>query len=369
MKVEKQTYLNTEHLNELYEKKGTASSSYPSGRTYGGVRFRLRRKASVFLSAEVENPTGTVTLFLDGLILLKSASPHIRFELKIDKGAHLFDLRSDAANDGFCLTANGVGLEADRAYTERVGGYSTDSANYLFLRHGNRLTEKVTASSGSISSESQSGIMKDAALRFNKSTGFYTSDLATISASGTTSLAVDTGTSATLSTTGLTSAAICDGYTLPSGVDFLVAFVADNKLYVGKASAGQGITSSDFATPISDIVRVVSAQRGSVLMTENAEGLWKAMYFFSSGSKSLTCGGTAIPYEEISLVRNRAFAPTCHIEGALLSPAFYYRTEEGALMRLMYGSTPVKRGYAEAFHPGDVSSMVQYCGEVRLASL
>ena len=162
-------------------------------------------------------------------------------------------------------------------------------------------------------------------------------------------------------------AAICDGYSLPDGVDYLVAYAASGGLFVGKAAADQAIAMADFSDPIAGIVRVTSAQKGSVLMTQNAEGIWKAMYFHPSGDHTLSCGGVTIPYYEIALTRNRLVAPNAQLEGSPLRPAFYYRTEAGVLMRLLYGGTPTKKCYLQAYLPATGSGLSLQDGEVRIS--
>ena len=160
--------------------------------------------------------------------------------------------------------------------------------------------------------------------------------------------------------------AVCDGRTLEAGADYLAAYVSDGgKLTLVRCNDGQTVGASDSLVWEKPVLRVSSAQKGSVLMTQSPDYVWTAFFFNSEGDCAIAFGQNVFHYAEIPLCRNRYVAPDATIDEEDGTPVFYYKTEDGRLMRMAYGEEPTQIGYGEGYHAGESGGFMQFAGEVK----
>lgn len=364
MNYEKETYLNTEKLGELYRKEREVACGVPSEQRIGGVRFRC--DVSTKAAVEILFPalTSAYGVFLDGLALGKKSAPYLLAEVTLGKGEHVLEIRSDAAHGGAILRVRGVGIREGRRYFERVGGYYTDARLVVYTKKGANKAEETTYENGALSTSATNYIAYDAALRYDKSAEAYTSDEGSLYASQSTSLFVNSGVVSTLSVSALSSAAMADGFSLPTGHDYLVAYTdAANLLHVGTAAKNGAVTFA--SRTISGVKRVLSAGRGSILLVEGAEGFWKVFRFCLDGSSRFTIGADTVKYEVTDLGKC-GFAPTADLEGASFTPVVYYKTAQGLLVKRTLGGDPAPFAYADAYVAGNGCGLLMQDQDIKI---
>ena len=367
MNVEKQIYYNTEQLKELYEKKKKAMACYEPNRQFGGVRFFLRRRTEVVLQVRFLSVNGSAEYYLDGLCMGVCAKPFFRAVLTLDKGEHIFDLDIYYVHGGFCISAEGAGLVQGESYADRVGGCSEGSDCVVYLRNGDRTLIRFLYSGGTIM---KTGItdsrLWDKAVLYDRAEGSYLDNACFVHAGSSDDLTVENGVTQVLSLPGLVSAAVCDARTLEAGADYLVAYTnASGELHLLETVQGQAYSAISDVMLSEGVRRVVSAQKGSVLFAEDKEGIWKAYYFHANGEKSLVYPAHTFHYSVIPLGKNHACAPDATVDDSDGTPVFYYRKEDGRLLRCSYGGTPVTVSYAEAYHPVTGGGLLQSEGEMK----
>ena len=135
MDIEKQTYLNTEQLQTLFEKKGKAVACYGSSARYGGVRFTMRSKGKVSLSVAFYSIGADATICVDGLTVAVTRYLRSHYELSLSKGEHVFDVGC-TSHGGFTLSVEGGSVEEGARYFDRVGGHSADGEIVVFTSNG-----------------------------------------------------------------------------------------------------------------------------------------------------------------------------------------------------------------------------------------
>ena len=363
MNVEKQTYLNTERLQALFEKREEAVACYGAGNRYGGVRFSLRARTAVTVTVDFHSVSEQASLYLDGALVAKTQNKVYRFLLQLSPGDHVAEVDC-ASHGGFVVKAEAAGLTEGARYFDRVGGRSSEGETVLYMANGDRNVTSYRQTSGGLETTVLSTPLYDAARLYDN--GAYTSTVAYIeSISGRQKAHLYINRDLQFNVTRLESVAICDGRTLESSANYLAAYVADGgKTTFLRCVHNTRIDSSakfSWGTPL---LRVASAQCGSVLMLQNKNYLWMAMYFHPDGEKALAFTRHTFHYDEIPLCRNRYVAPSATVDedGA---PIFYYKREDGTLLRMAYGEAPTEVGYAEGYHAGTDGGFWQYAGEVR----
>ena len=363
MNVEKQTYLNTERLQALFEKREEAVACYGAGSRYGGVRFSLRARTSVTVTVEFHSPAAEASLCLDGALVAKTQNKVYRFTLQLSQGDHVAEVDC-ASHGGFVIKAVAAGLTEGARYFDRVGGHSSEGETVVYMANGDRVVSAYRQTPTGLEISVLSTPLYDAARMYDGSA--YTSTLAYIeSTAGRQKAHLYINRDLQFNVTRLESVAICDGRTLESGANYLAVYVADG----GKATFLRCVhnTRIDSSAKLSweaPLLRVASAQCGSVLIVQNKNYLWTAMYFHPEGEKALSFTRHTFHYDEIPLCRNRYVAPSATVDEDGV-PVFYYRREDGTLLRMAYGEVPTEIGYAEAYHAGADGGFWQYAGEVR----
>ncbi len=364
MNYEKETYLNTEKLGELYRKEREVAGGVPSDQRVGGVRFRCDVSTKAVLEILFPALTSAYTASLDGLTLGKKSAPYLRMEVALGKGEHILEIKSEAAHGGAILRVRGVGVREGRRYFDRVGGYYTSSRLVVYTKRGTNNVEETAYESGVLTNSSTNYIACDACLRYDKSTSAYTSDKGSLYAAQSTSLSVNSGVVSTVPVSGLSSAAMADGFSLPTGHDYLVAYTDDvNVLHVGTAAKNGALTMA--SRTISGVRRVLSAERGSILLVENAEGYWKVFRFTSDGSARFTIGGDSVKYEVTDLGKC-ASAPTANLEGASFTPVVSYKTAQGVLVKGTLGGEPAPFAYADLYVAGNGCGLLMQDNDVKI---
>ncbi len=366
MNIEKQTYLNTEQLQTLYEKPGKAVSSFGASARYGGVCFCLKARTKVRFDFSFRSLSGAAAISADGKLVAETLNPHYCFELILAKGVHVVDAEC-SSHGGLTVTAEGAGLEEDRRYLSRVGGHSASGETVVYMSNGDRGVSAYRKTSLNSTISHLSSAFYDDALLFDKANGVYTSTVRSASTGAlrnTVTLLIGLETSYYVYS--IKSIAMMDGRTLPSGADFIVATVSGNGgLQLLRVRDQTATTSADFVLMPEQALRVVSAQRGSVLMVEGADHVWKAFYFHQDGARSLAFGNYVVHYDVVPLVKNRYVAPSATIDDETGEPIFYYRKESGELMRQVYGESATLIDYSEGYHAGLEGGYKQYSGELQ----
>ena len=366
MNIEKQTLYNTEQLKELYEKRVRAVGCFGKSRRYGGVRFLLRRKAEVTLGADFLSLEGGGTFYLDGARLGGSEKPFFETKVTLEAGEHLFEGDFAVTHGGFRIYAEGVGLEEGRRYFDRIGGYQSGSETVVYEKNGDRTITKYTYASGALSSAETSNTFYDEAYLYDRTNGAYTATRRSLSSSVTDALTVNNGVSQSIGSGVIKSAAICDARTLEAGADYLVAYTdANGNLRFYRTEENALYDASCLRDPIVGIRRVLSAQKGSIFLVEDKSGFWTGWFFHAAGANALAFSQRTFHYDKIPLCRNRHVAPSATASDADGTPIFWYRREDGKLMRFAHGGTPTFVGYEEGCYPASSGKLVQSEGDLR----
>ena len=370
MNIEKQTYLNTLRLEERYRKTTTIGDSFPSDRPRGGIRFYARGNGKVRLTADFRTTTSAVTLYLDGMVIAHTVAQYFSTELTVEKGEHLFEASCVQTHTAFTLTVEGSALEKGRNYTDRVGGASGASECNVYVKRGNGSTDRYHYASGSLSRTALSEIFYDEAYLYDRTQQAYGSTKRYCYATGNTSFSVHTGTLSTLNYADIGGLAMCDALTLETGADYLVAFVDQtHKLRFLRATENGTFGPNESSeTAVSGVIRVVSAQKGSIFLAEDEGHFWTGYYFHANGDQILHFPQHDFHYETIPLCRNRYCSPNATV-AADGSPIFYYKKEDGALMRLAYEGLPQKVAYADAYFPMISGGLLQQKSEVAVYTI
>ena len=367
MNVEKQTYLNTEQLQSLFEKQGKAVACYGAGSRYGGIRFRLHSKAKVVLKAEFHSIAAQAEICLDGASVCKTANKVSRFEFILSQGDHVFDVDC-TSHGGFIVTAEAPGLSEGARYFDRIGGHSVGGETVLYMSNGDRGATSIRRTSNSEEISVLSSPLYDAAYLYDATNGVYTSTVAYITATdGRKKASTYFNRSQNFTVTRVDDVAICDGRTLEAGANYLAAYVYNGgSMRFLRGNHGSRIDTSSVMEWQTPVLRIVSAQKGSVLMLQSRDYVWTALFFHAEGQKELCFTRNTFHYDEIPLCRNRYVAPTATVSNEDGTPTFYYKREDGKLMRMAYGEDPTEVGYQEAYHPGvDGGGYMQYAGELQ----
>ncbi len=366
MNIEKQIYLNTEQLQTMYERTGKVRACYGSLARYGGVLFSLKAKAKVTLSLAFESISTFAKVYVDGLMLSESMNARSHFEVTLAKGVHVFDVEC-TTHGGFTVTAQGVGLEEDRRYFDRVGGHSGEEEMVVYTSNGERGVNayRKTASTNTLSR--LSSCFFDDALYYDKANARYTSTVRSASTSAARStVTLSIGRSESYPVHKIRSIAMTDGRTLEAGADYIVATVGDGGAFqLVRVKDQTALTPSDFLTMRKTALRVVSAQRGSVLLVQGTDYVWTGYFFHQEGDMTISFGNDTYHYEEIPLGRNRYLAPSATIDEEDGTPIFYYRKESGELIRRAYDGSESTVGYMESYHEGIEGGYMQYAGELQ----
>ena len=371
MNVQKQTYLNTVGLETRYQKTVTVKRCFAADRKRGGISFTMKSKGRVCLSADFRSLSGKVTVLFDGEVVAHTAVPFVVAELKAEQGEHLFEAVTTATHGAFTMTAEGYSLEEGKVYADRVGGATSDSEGSVYLKNGKGAVDKYLLSGDALTRSERSEIFYDEAYRYDRAEGEYTATKRYCYAENENAFHVHAGTDCTFLYEDICGLAMCDARTLEEGADYLVAFV-DHGGVLRFLRVTEGATTYGpnelGTTTFSGMKRVVSAQQGSVFLAEDAGHTWHGFFFHPNGEKTLSFPSHVFHYDEYVLVRNRNCAPTATVdeEGA---PVFYYKREEGALMRFPSGEVPTKIAYAEAFHPMSSGGLLQFGGELAVCTI
>ena len=367
MNIEKQTYLNTELLQSLLVKEGRVVGCYGAGCPVGGVRFILRSKGKVALTAEFRSVSSDAVICLDGLILAETLYPTSHYEVTLSKGEHVFDVLC-TGHGGYVLTVEGVGVEEGVRYLDRVGGHVEEDETHLYLSRGRRGAVAYRRTNDSEEITGLSVPLYDDALLYDKQNRAYTTTVRNVSyhpSEGRVYLST-ANTESFLTGSGVRSVAISDGSTLENTASFLVMYVEkDGKARLFTPRDDQPLTSAESCVWGENLLRAVSAQRGSILLMQTTDGVWKGYYFHPQGEETLTVSAyNVFHYDEVLLGRNKYTSPSAVTDDEGV-PTFYYRKEDGKLMRMTFGETPVEIGYQEGYHPGHNGGYYQYAGEVQ----
>ena len=360
MNIEKQTLYNTEELKELYERRKRAVEGFDKDKKYGGIRFLLRRRSEVKLGVEFLSVGGKATLYLDSYRVGGIKMPFFEMTVILEKGEHCFEVVCPATHGGLRVYAEGVSLDRDHCFADRVGGCQTSEETVAYVKNGNRFVTKYLYANGALSVTELNDLFRDEAYLYDRTNGVYTTTKCPIFTQDATQLTVYTGVNQSLVNTTVKSAAICDARTLEAGADFLVAYTdAGDNLHVLRTTEEVIYDTSCFLTPIKGIHRVLSAQKGSILLVEDSNHCWYGYYFHASGSNRLAFPQHTFRYDKIPLVRNRFCSPSATINETTGAPIFWYQKEDGCLMRLAYGGTPTVVGYADGWCPTAGGALVQ----------
>ena len=365
MNIEKQTYLNTEQMQSFFERQGKAVACYGAGSRYGGVRFRLRAKTKVTLHTEFHSIAERAKISLDGMIMTDTLNKISRFEFTLAQGEHLFDVDC-ASHGGFVLTVEAAGLEEGARYFDRIGGHSAGGETVLYFSHGDRDATSLRRTNGTEESAVLSSHDYDDTLLYDKTNQAYTATTAYITTiNNRKRVLIYLNRNLYFNCDKVESVAICDGRTLETGADYIAMYVYDGgNMKVLRANHNTRLDTSAVLSWSTPVLRVASAQNGSVLMVQTPDYVWTAFYFHENGGKEMNFTRHTFHYDEIPLCRNRYVAPTATVD-ADGGPIFYYKKEDGRLMCMAYGEDPVEIGYYEAYHPGTEGGYLQYAGEVQ----
>ena len=352
MDFQKETFFNTEELMANRERRKTVRSSLPSGKRVGGVRFYSDAKCEVEFEMTFFDLTGAYTPYVDGVPVSEKRSPAFHLTCVLEKGEHIFDVVSDGNHKGAAVTVAGSAIRSYGRYLNDVGSAYLPARAIAFVRLGERKIEKYERSNNQTTVTNMDANFVDAAFYYNKSLGAYASDLVVLSSASDNEVKVITGNNVeTISVSGLTSLALIDGLGLPSGFDFIAAVADGNgdlKLYAFPFNGTPTLCSN----VISGVKQVKSAGRGSLLLYANGDGLWKALQFWQGGLYSVVCGNSFIPYDLLTVTRNKSFAPSCNVEVDMRYPFFYYKKDSNVLVRRNSAGEETVLSYADAYVPG-----------------
>ena len=366
MNIEKQTLYNTEYLQELVRNAEKMTAAFGASRTRGGLYFSLRKAAKVVLRFEAASIDGSGRLFLDGALVGVVDKREAEIALKLEAGEHLFEFVSDTGSEhgDFSLTAQGICAEVGRQYLERVGGYSNDTQTVVYLKEGDETVVKNLYENGALTATAQNNYHYDEAHLYDRVNSAYTNTRRYVYSTTKDRFYVYTGKSNYLNQTAFRSVAICDARTLETGADYLVAYVtANGELHFLKTTDNARYNSNCYSETFTGYRRVLSAQRGSIFLAENKDRFWTALYFHAQGQKTLTFPQNVVfHYDAIPLGRNRRVAPNATIDETDGTPVFYFKKEEGALMRMALGEEATAVSYADALHPGAAGDLTAFDG-------
>ncbi|HAE89050.1 MAG TPA: hypothetical protein DCG79_04210 [Clostridiales bacterium] len=368
MNIEKQTYYNTELLQQLFEKRGKAVACYGTLSRLGGVRFHLGAQTKVVLEVRFHSMGTQASIRLDGDLLAKTSYRTSRFEVDLPKGDHVFEAES-TSHGGFVIEAEGAGLTDGARYFDRVGGHASEDETVVYMANGDSKAIKYCRVGSTLQRTILSSPTYDDAYLYDKSGGAYTSTIAYVTAvDGRSKMLLHVNADQLVEMGKVESLAICDGRTLGTGADYLVGCVHDGgTLTFFRAGAGIGVGSSARCDWDRSALRVVSAQQGSVLIVQGKNYVWTALHFHPQGQKSLVFTGCTLRYDEIPLCKNKYVAPSAGEIDQNGVPVFYCKREDGKLVR-KDGEQTTELGWQEAYHPGVVGGFWQYAGEVDFES-
>ena len=367
MNVEKQTLYNTEQLQSLYRNPERVCTSFASDKARGGLYFSLKKRASITLRFRAEGSVAAGTLVLDNLTVGILAKKESEITLRLDAGDHLFEFVADSGttHDGFMLTAEGVGVQAGRRYLDAVGGYSDDTQTVVYLREGEERVSKYVYQDSALTVTPMTRYRYDEAYLYSRANGAYTTTRRYVYSETKDRFYIYIGRSLYINQTAFRSVAICDARTLEEGADYLVGYVAaSRKMCFLRTLDNTRYNSTCYSNIFTGVNRLISAQRGSIFLLENTEHYWSGLYFHADGEKALTFTEHTLHYDEIPLCRNRLIAPTATIDETDGSPIFYFKKEDGALMRMAYGEEATPISYGDALYPGAAGNLAQYDGAV-----
>ena len=359
MNYEKQTYLNTERLNELYRTETVLAASVPSLTLIGGIRFFSESAHKVKLEAYFPSCGVSYTPYFDGRAVVGKSAPYFSMEVFAERGEHVFDFEAASQHGGAILRVTGVGVRECKRYVQRVGGYYTSARTVLYIKRGLRPVEKIVFDGSEAAVTEMTDILYDACLYYDKTESAYTSSIFYFRHVREDELKVNTvGQVTTLTVAGLNSAAIVDGQALPSGYDCIVACTDQNGVLHFYAGPKGGLVAES-STTVSGVKRVVSAQRGTTFLVQDRENVWRAYVFGAGGDKSISVNGISLPYTLISLSRNAVFAPSADLILSSMEQYFYYKDGKGALVRKDEAGETSVVGLADEYYPGPYGMLLQ----------
>ena len=366
MNIEKQTYLNTERMQAMFEKAGSAVACYGPNSRFGGVRFCLAASAKVAFEVDFYTIAADASVYVGGYLACKTARPSSRFCLMLSKGEHLLDVDC-TSHGGFVLKVSAAGLSEGRLYFDRTGGHSLAGETVVYLTNGERGASSYRRTAGGLEVALLSSPVFDDAYLFDKVNGVYTDDRAYIGTGVSRSHAfLNFRNTVTLpANSRVEHVAICDGMTLGDNADFIAAYVYDGaKLCFARVLGAAADDSDHLLDYDKPVLRVVSAQRGSVLMLQQPGGVWTAFAFNEYGESALHFGQITLHYDEVPLCKNPVVAPSATVdeEGSTI---FSPDKEDGRLWRRELNGAPQVVGYQEAYHAGVSGGFMQFCGEVK----
>ena len=352
MDYNKQTYLNTESIRDMYRRERVLTSGVPAGSPVGGIRFVCEKRTRVTLEIVYTSLSGRYRAHFDDIPSADKDAPYLRLDVIADKGTHIFETENvSGTNGGAVLRVTGVGIKEGRRYYERVGGYYTSSQIVVYTRRGERCVQEEIYEDGALTFTERSSLFSDACLHYDKVNESYTSDVAKMDAFSLQGIRLRYGSAdSTISIGTLTSACIADGYGLPTGADALLACTDTNGVLHFFTCVRSGAVT-EATTTMSGIRRVVSAQRGSMLFVQNAENVWRVLLFRSSGEEESLSGGLHIPYDVFELNRSAVYTPCGDVNAS--APVVYYRNSADILVQRDLTDETVDMGYADAFCAGE----------------
>ncbi|MCR4725820.1 MAG: hypothetical protein K5753_01210 [Clostridia bacterium] len=352
MDYRKETFFNTEELMANRERRKTVRTSLPSAKRVGGVRFYSDAKCEVEFEMTFFDLTGAYTPYIDGVPVSEKRSPAFHLTCVLEKGEHIFDVVSDGNHKGASVTVSGGAIRRYGRYLNDIGSAYLPTRAIAFVRLGKRKIEKYERSNNQTTVSDMNAEHVDAAFYYNKSVGAYASDLVVLSSTSDSEVKVITGNHIeTIPVNGLTSCALIDGLGLSADFDFIAA-VADESGDLRFYAFPFDGTPALCANVISGVKEVKSAGRGSLLLYSNGDGLWKAMQFWQGGLYSVVCGNAFVPYDLLTITRNKTFAPSCNVEVDMRYPFFYYKKDSNVLVRRNSAGTETVVSYADAFVSG-----------------
>ena len=370
MNIEKQIFYGVEQLQEMNKKNDTLVANFGAECACGGIRFSTLVKKELVITVEFQSIEGEGTFLFDGVIVTKTAKAFSRFVLNPAKGEHVFEAKFPLAHGSFRILLEGAcGLQAGHCYHDFRGGFADQDQTVVYLRNDKGPVTKFSCENGVITQTPCEELMYDEAYLYDKTNQQYTTTRRYVYTLDGRKFYIYLGTLLNFTKTGLKGVAICDGRTLENGADYLVAFIdGAGKMQFLRSEEMTAYNNTRYSNGITGTNKVVSAMRGSVFMAETADHYWNGYFFHSQGANVLNFTQHTFHYDLIPLGRNKYYTPTATVKEADGTPIFFYRTEDGVLMKKEYGQDPVVFGYAEAYHPGMGGGLWQHEGEICYAA-